>query len=496
LKWTTGATYLGIYISNDVNEINCKNFNDKIDKVNELLSMWTLRKMTIRGKIQIINTLIIPQMLYPSTVLGIPKKCISEYNDAIVKFIWNNKPPKVKYKSLINTIENGGLKLQDLQCKIKWIKQMEQNECNNPWKPYLEHKINDKCEAIPHYNYDINVYHNIQESFYKQVFDTWYKIRTSKIETYEDIYRQQIWNNKHITVEHKPIKYNEWINYGIQYIGDIIDEKRDIMSQTKLEDKYHIRCKYLQYQSVKSAIPNHWKQIVKENKGSVCFDTKQTTCAIKMGNMYQQLNNITTKEVYWYLVQNITHRPTSENKWNEKLPFIIDEDMWTLIYTNDKYVTTDTYVQNLQYKITHRILACNKNLYTWKIRPNNECEQCKCIDTIEHFLLECETTYTFWQQIFNWWAASMETWFQVNTYEIIFGIPNEFNEPIVNQINFIILYGKYYIYRNKKKEKPMHLYEFLLDCKNQIEIKQEIMANKGKIDKFQREWGELYNVLN
>jgi hypothetical protein len=41
----------------------------------------------------------------------------------------------------------------------------------------------------------------------------------------------------------------------------------------------------------------------------------------------------------------------------------------------------------------------------------------------------------------------------------------------------------------------MHLYEFLLDCKNQLEIKKEIMLSKGKEQGFQKEWGELYACL-
>ena len=41
----------------------------------------------------------------------------------------------------------------------------------------------------------------------------------------------------------------------------------------------------------------------------------------------------------------------------------------------------------------------------------------------------------------------------------------------------------------------MRLYEFLLDCKNQVEIKQEVTSGKGKINKFEREWGKLYHVL-
>ena len=45
-------------------------------------------------------------MLYPSTVLAIPNKCIDEYNMAIIKFLCDQKLSKAKYKSLINTVDN------------------------------------------------------------------------------------------------------------------------------------------------------------------------------------------------------------------------------------------------------------------------------------------------------------------------------------------------------------------------------------------------------
>ena len=44
--------------------------------------------------------------------------------------------------------------------------------------------------------------------------------------------------------------------------------------------------------------------------------------------------------------------------------------------------------------------------------------------------------------LLNSWANNIKMWFQVDTYEIIFGIPNERNETIVNQLNYIILLGK------------------------------------------------------
>jgi hypothetical protein len=262
-------------------------------------------------------------------------------------------------------------------------------------------------------------------------------------------------NNRNLLVGHKVIRNETWEKNGIKYIGNIINEKGNIMSKREIEKTYGIKCQYLHYENIIAAIPASWKKIIKDNQGLVCFDTTNTACYIKSGKFYKALQGINTKEIYWQLVAKVSHRPTSEKKWAENLPFIIDEDMWNIIYTNDKQVTNDTYVLNLQYKITHRIMACNKNLYTWKIKNNNVCAYCREIDTQEHFLFECHNTYIFWKQVFNWWAANMQVWFQVDLYEIIFGIPNEFNEAIVNQINYVILYAKYYIYTEIRKKKNL-----------------------------------------
>jgi hypothetical protein len=73
LKWTKGATYLGIYISNDIQKATETNFQNKMQNIEDLLKMWTLRKLTLRGKVQIVNTLVISQLLYVGTVMVMPK---------------------------------------------------------------------------------------------------------------------------------------------------------------------------------------------------------------------------------------------------------------------------------------------------------------------------------------------------------------------------------------------------------------------------------------
>ena len=115
-------------------------------------------------------------------------------------------------------------------------------------------------------------------------------------------------------------------------------------------------------------------------------------------------------------------------------------------------------------------------------------------DTIEHMLVQCGKTYLFWQNIFNWWAANMKVWFEVGTYEIIFGIPNEFNEHIINQLNFYIMVSKYYIYKCKKAASETDVYEFLLEIKNRLSMKKEI-TDVDKLKDFEKKWGELASCL-
>jgi hypothetical protein len=68
-----------------------------------------------------------------------PKWVTAHYREIVSKFIWNNKPPKVKYTTMIKRIEDGGLNLQDLECKIKsmklnWINKLYNPDFKAPWK--------------------------------------------------------------------------------------------------------------------------------------------------------------------------------------------------------------------------------------------------------------------------------------------------------------------------------------------------------------------------
>jgi hypothetical protein len=78
----------------------------------------------------------------------------------------------------------------------------------------------------------------------------------------------------------------------------------------------------------------------------------------------------------------------------------------------------------------------------------------------------------------------------------VFGVPNECLEPIVCQINFLILHAKYYICTKKQAREAVDIYEVLVESRNTISLKYEIMAEDSIGEKIIKLWGDLHECLS
>jgi hypothetical protein len=358
LKWTQGATCLGVYTSNNLEEMTRNNVEEKLQKIQGLLKLWALRKLTLIGKVRIINTLIVPQLLYLGNVLHISEQYIKKYNKIITNFIWDNKPPKVKYKAMINSINNGGLALQDIESKLKsmklkWIIKIMEANYNCPWKSYLNTKFKANINEVPLHNLTENAYPRFNDQFYNDLFKMWANLHFYSPPNNEDICRQHLWHNSNIMKENKIIMYKEWANKNINFVQVLLNKEGKFIPKKELEQKYELRCKYLEYESLIHAMPKAWKMELKKHKGLNLNYYVFTQCTITCDKKRVSHNEINTKILYWHLVSTINERPTSENKWKEKLEFIITKEMWQSIYTNHNCIA-DTTLSNFQFKITHR----------------------------------------------------------------------------------------------------------------------------------------------
>ncbi len=130
LSWIkTPIQTLGIAIRHNEDKNYKYNFQNKIANLKTTLNIWKQRKLYIKGKITIINSLALIPLIYVSSVISTPQRVINEINNTVKNFIWDGSTSKIAPKTLIQNIENGGLNLFHFETKIKasqltWIKRM------------------------------------------------------------------------------------------------------------------------------------------------------------------------------------------------------------------------------------------------------------------------------------------------------------------------------------------------------------------------------------
>ena len=75
--------------------------------------------LSIKGKITVIKSVVLPQILYICANLGVPEWFVTKMNSIMYHFIWSANMEKVKRATLINKNEKGGLKMIDLETMIQ-----------------------------------------------------------------------------------------------------------------------------------------------------------------------------------------------------------------------------------------------------------------------------------------------------------------------------------------------------------------------------------------
>ena len=177
LEWCTGVKTLGIHFSCDQGQIIKQNFHERLSDIQKTINLWNLRGLSLFGKVTIVKSFLIPKLLYVSTILETPQEIIKQMERMLYKFLWKG-PDKVTRLSVINSLENGGLNLTDLETQIKalrlsWIPRVL-DERVGPWKSYFEFHLKKyggslllKCD------YDVRDLNLRLNGFYQQLLSWW-----------------------------------------------------------------------------------------------------------------------------------------------------------------------------------------------------------------------------------------------------------------------------------------------------------------------------------
>ena len=130
LKWVKEKVYaLGTWFYKDTDLITEFNYKFRCEQFHSVLNYWKKRHLTLLGKITVVKSLALSKLNYCISTLETPEWFTKEIQLAIIDFIWDGKPPRVKLEASIATREDGGLRIPHVQSyilaqKAMWVKRL------------------------------------------------------------------------------------------------------------------------------------------------------------------------------------------------------------------------------------------------------------------------------------------------------------------------------------------------------------------------------------
>ena len=129
---------LGTYFSTDHEEAKQLNIKDKLKKNKSIATTWKGRAITLKGKITIVKSLIVPHILTLISCFPPSEKLIADIESLVTKLLWNHQKALIPGNTLIQPISRGGLKMPCIKkivqtSQIMWVKRLT-NPINAKWK--------------------------------------------------------------------------------------------------------------------------------------------------------------------------------------------------------------------------------------------------------------------------------------------------------------------------------------------------------------------------
>lgn len=365
------------------------------------------------GKIAVIKSLIIPNLIYIASNMVIPNDILQKFKNIIYTFIWNGKKDRIKRSVLCSDILDGGLNMIDIDkyieaIKIKWILKLQESKVEKDnWSIIPNFYFNKFGKNLLIFEMNIKSIKMLEKHifntlplFYQNLIKTWVSVKGGQSKNPTDfltIRKELIWGNQNIQVNNKSLFFNNWIKSDILYVNDIIDEKGQISERIILNKLKNKQNWISEFHKICTAIPKHWKNILSEEssfKTNVKINRKQN---LKIFYTCYLTNDMCNKDIYKILQTNRNKdKPLGLLLWNK----ILQKNYRTV----DTFKFIKQYVELHKYKIfrwklLHFILPCNYLLWQWTIKPNNQCILCKQVDDYQHFFMTCNFVHKFWTQI-------------------------------------------------------------------------------------------------
>ena len=138
INFETSVKVLGITFFNDMFHMQNHNWKEVLTKLDQILNIWKVRHLSLKGRSLIVNTLALSKIWYLGTIVRPLKKDITKIKSLIFKFIWDGSMEQVSRDTLYLPVWRGGLGIlepwrQMQALDLKDFKYIIHKECEYLW---------------------------------------------------------------------------------------------------------------------------------------------------------------------------------------------------------------------------------------------------------------------------------------------------------------------------------------------------------------------------
>ena len=288
----------------------------------------------------------------------------------------------------------------------------------------------------------------------------------------ENIKKEIIWNNTNIKNDNKTLLYKSWLDKGIKNIEHIFDSRLKIFFTFQhMKTTYNLNTSdFLKYHTLIQSIPQSWK-IKLKNENNQNNDIKN--------NLLEQISKLKSANKYFYnkqlnkVAENLVIKP--HVKWEQEM---IDIN-WKIVHTLPCKSIINTKLRAFQYKYLMKILPNNRFLYKCNITSASLCDFCNMyIESNKHLFCECLVSRSFWTEL-EVFLNEKRININLNYQTISLGLMDQ--SRYSNLLNCILIYAKYFIFKNKYTKTEPTFNNFKKYLKYHEQFERLISVSKDKI---------------
>ena len=481
VKWVTEpVNVLGVTVCNNETETLKLNYDPLISKVKGILDTWSVRGLTLVGKVQIINSLITSLFIYKCSVLPlIPPNYLKAFKTMILDFLWSGKKAKIAYKTLILPKQEGGLGLSDIETRDKamkanWVFKVNKNakHCSLV-DEVIGNPIGVEFWSSQMINKDITKVFAKIPKFWFQVISLWFEIEFDDPLEGHQVRKQMIWFNSNVCPHKRPHWKQNLYSKGLKHLSDLLHEDNSFLSFQEFSTKFSTK-DFLYYNALIKSIPPIWIDYLRQDDTDLSFKDKY----IEWGSVKR-----TAACIYNHLISNQHQIYPKYLKWKRILgeEFTNEfEDFPRLI--NRMYVMTNsTKLRSFHFRILHHAIITNIHLKRYGIKDSENCSLCQALpETVEHLFYECEKVKPLWTYV--------KVSFQLQHHSCVNILLNTVNDNPRLIGNCIVLLTKHFIYSNRCTGSEISVHKLKIAIERFKETEYYIAINKNKLGQHLLKW--------